>query len=72
MSKAKLKDLKEANTALQQGKDYSDRGLLFEAKAVSWSNMLVVTVTDASFANETIYEPDGTMKHHAISGLGEV
>ena len=60
VSKATVKDLKEANQALQQAKEFSERGLIFEAYAVSWLDMMVVTVTDASFANETVYEPDGT------------
>jgi len=64
VSKATVKDLKEANQALQQAKEFSERGLIFEAFAVSWLDMMVVTVTDASFANETVYEADGTMKPH--------
>ena len=62
--KAKAKDLKEANLALTQAKDFSDRGSLFEANVIFWLSMVVVTVTDASFANETIQEPDGTEKQH--------
>eukprot|EP00973_Karenia_brevis_P095831 12429288-Karenia_brevis.AAC.1 len=31
---------------------------------MSWDTVIVVTVTDASFANETVIEADGTEKPH--------
>ena len=64
VTKAKLKDLKDINQALEQAKDYSDRGLLFKANGVSWEDMVAVTVSDASFAGETIVEADGKEKPH--------
>ena len=63
MSKARVKDLKEANLALTQAKDFSDRGILFEANVISWLSMVVVTVTNASFAHETIQEPMAPRSH---------
>ena len=62
--RATLKDLKETNLALDQAKEYSDQGILWRSDAVSWDTAIIVTVTDASFAQETVNEPDGTVKPH--------
>jgi len=64
VSKATIKDLKETNQTLVQAMDYSKAGLFYDSKAISWEHALVVTVTDASFAQETIIEPDGREKPH--------
>ena len=64
VSKAKVKDLKEINVALEQAKEYSDAGMYYDSEAISWDTAIVVTVTDASFAQETVIEPDGTEKPH--------
>ena len=64
VTKAKLKDLKDINQALEQAMEYSDRGLLFKANGVSWDNAIAVIVSDASFAGETIVEADGKEKPH--------
>ena len=64
VSKARLKDLKETNFALEQVQLHSEVCLKFRHDAISWDNAMVVTVTDASFAAETIIEPDGTEKPH--------
>ena len=37
---------------------------MFEAGAISWEDAIVVTVSDASFAQETVFEPDGKEKPH--------
>ena len=64
VSKATVKDLKDTNQVLGQAKDYADRELFYDSKAISWTDAVVVTVSDASFAQETIIEPDGKMKPH--------
>ena len=62
VSKAQVKDLKETNQALDMAKEHSGMGLTFKSDAISWTDCVLVTVTDASFANETIIEPSGREK----------
>ena len=64
VTRATAKDLKDVNDALEQAKEYSESGILFSSKAISWTDAIVVTVTDASFAQETIIEADGNVKPH--------
>ena len=64
VSKAKMKDLKEANECLNTAREYKSDGLIFRSDAISWENAIVVTVSDASFAQETIIEHDGNEKPH--------
>ena len=64
VTKATIKDMKETNLALDQAKEHSEKGLIFRSDAISWNTAVVVTVTDASFAQETIIEGDGTEKPH--------
>jgi hypothetical protein len=64
VSKAKVKDLKETNQALAQAQEYSEEGIVFHSNAFSWDNCIVVSVTDASFAQETVIEHDGKEKPH--------
>ena len=61
---AKIKDLKDANDAVEQAKAYSKAGTYDVSTALSWDNMCIVTVTDASFAQETVIEPTGVEKPH--------
>ena len=56
--------MKETNQALAQAKEHSNAGLVFHTDAIRWETALVVSVTDASFAQETVIEPDGTEKPH--------
>ena len=62
VSKAQVKDLKETNQALDMAKEHSGMGLTFRSDAINWSDCVLVTVTDASFAQETIIEPSGREK----------
>ena len=62
--KATLKYLKDVNGVLAQAKEHSKAGLYYEAGAINWETAVVVTVSDASFAQETEHEPDGNMKPH--------
>jgi hypothetical protein len=64
VSKATLKDLKETNQTLVQVKEFADRGLYYDSSAIAWDSAVVVTVSDASFAQETNIEPDGKEKPH--------
>ena len=49
---------------MEQAKEFSETGLYFGSKSLSWETAIVVSVTDASFAQETINEPDGQVKPH--------
>ena len=58
LSKATVGDLKEANQALHAAKEDSHVGIIFHSDAISWDSDIVVTVTNASFAQEVIIEPN--------------
>ena len=64
VSKATVQDLKDTNLALEQALEHSGLGLVFKPDAISWETAIVVSVTDASFANETVIEPDVIEKPH--------
>ena len=64
VSKAKIKDLKETNQAVGMAKEDSHIGITYKSDAISWDNCVVVTVSDASFCQETVIEPNGTEKAH--------
>ena len=50
---ATLEDLKFANKLLQEAKESSDDGLLFKSGLFTWNKMEMLTITDASFGNES-------------------
>ena len=50
---ATLEDLKFANKLLQEAKESSDEGLFFKSGLFTWNNMEMLTITDASFGNES-------------------
>ena len=50
VSRATVKDLKLTNQGPEQAYQYGDKGLFFDSSVLSWDAMIVVTVTDASFA----------------------
>ena len=54
--KGHIKDLKECNKVLDYALENSERGLYFTSEGIDWDNIVVCTVTDASFCNESIYE----------------
>ena len=64
VNKAKVRDLKETSQDSGQAKEHSNAGLVFHTDAFRWETALVVSVTDASFAQETVIETDGTEKPH--------
>ena len=47
---------------MDMAKEHSGMGLTFRSDAISWADCVLVTVTDASFAQETIIEPSGREK----------
>ena len=49
VSKATVKDLKQTNQGLELAHQHGDKGIYFDSNALSWDDMIVVTVTDASF-----------------------
>jgi hypothetical protein len=64
VSKATIKDLKEANQAVEKAHEYSEKGIIWSSDAVSWDTAFVLTISDASFAQETVIEGDGKEKPH--------
>ena len=50
---ATLDDLKFANKLLQEAKESSDDGLFFKSGLFTWNKMEMLTITDASFGNES-------------------
>ena len=64
VSKATVKDLKDTNSTVEQARDYSAAYLKFRSDAINWDDCIIVTVTDASFAQETIVEANGKTKPH--------
>ena len=46
-------NLKFANKLLQEAKESSDEGLFLKSGLFTWNNMEMVTITDASFGNES-------------------
>ena len=59
VSKTELKDLKETNQILETTQEYKSDGLLFRSDAICWTYAIVVAVTHAIFAQETVIETDG-------------
>ena len=64
VTKATLKDLKEANQAVDKAHVYSEKGMIWDSNAISWDTAVVVTISDAIFAQETVIEGDGKEKPH--------
>ncbi len=59
-----MKDLRECNQAVEKARGNSDKGVIWESNAVCWDTAMVVTISDASFAQETVIESDGKEKPH--------
>ena len=45
-------------------KQNAEIGLTYHSWAINWDEAIVVTVTDASFAQETEYDAEGKEKSH--------
>ena len=50
---ATLDDLRFVNKLLQEAKESSDDGLFFKSGLFTWNKMEMLTITDASFGNES-------------------
>ena len=59
VSGARVKHLQEANKALALAVAESDRGLFYKTGAVKWDSATLITITDASWAGEKLYNCDG-------------
>ncbi len=64
MNKATLKDLEECNQAAEKAHQNSDKGIIWSSDVVSWDIAVVVTISDASFAQEAVIESDSKEKPH--------
>ena len=53
MEQRQLDDLRFANKLLQEAKESSDDGLFFKRGLFTWNKMQMLTITDASFGNES-------------------
>ena len=64
VSRATIQDLKRTNEAVAKCREGSSIGITFQARAVDWNNAALVTIIDASFAQEEETNDDGDKKHH--------
>ena len=64
---AKVKDLRECNQILEHAKKTSEKGIYFSHKAARWEDAVVMTITDASFCNETILDDEGAEQPHVLN-----
>ena len=51
--RATIKDLQYADAVVRDAHEYSKHGIIFEAGAVDWNQMVLCTVSDASWSNES-------------------
>ena len=52
---------------LGQAKESEDEGLFPDSNALNWETAIAVTVTDASFAQETVFDPDDKKNRTGLS-----
>ena len=57
-NKASIKDVKEANKLPNFALEHPDKGIYFAPTEIDWNDMIVCTITDASFANEKVVVSD--------------
>ena len=69
--RATVQDLKNANAAVGKCKLYSTKGLHYKAGAIDWSTAVLVTISDASFAQDQYVDSQGNVKIHR-SQIGRV
>ena len=58
-TKGTIRGMRKVN----QAHAFRDKCIYYAADAISWDTALVVSVTDASFANETVVTPGGVDNH---------
>ena len=64
VSRATVQDLKWTNEAVKRCRDGSHIGLVFKAGAFDWKKAALVTIVDASFAQESETDVKGNKKEH--------
>ena len=62
---ATIRDPIYANDAVQEAKQHASHGMVYRSDAVDWKNMLLVTISDASWSNETEYPKGKPQKHRS-------
>jgi hypothetical protein len=68
-AKARVEDLALANKLVRDGATGSDTGLHFQSDAFKWKDMVAVTVSDASHANEETIVKDAREPHRSQRGI---
>ena len=64
VSQATIQDLKWTNEAVKKCREGSHLGLIFKAQAIDWNKAVLVTIIDASFAQESETDINGNKKEH--------
>lgn len=62
---ATIRDPIYANDAVQEAKQHASHGMVCRSDAVDWKNMILVTISDASWSNETEYPKGKPQKHRS-------
>ena len=63
MKEATVKDLKDCNQVLEYAQQNSSIGLFFSGSGPNWADSILVTITDASFANEEQHKSQKGVLH---------
>jgi hypothetical protein len=53
-NKATTKEMRECNAVLEYALNTSDRGVYFSSSCLTWDEMAICTISDASFGNDKI------------------
>ena len=71
-AKGLVKDIAFVNKVVEYAKRTADRGLTFKSGIVDWSNLAMLTVTDASHATETVIgvTQEGSVKEEHYRSQG--
>ena len=65
---ATLKDLEVANKVVEFAVESADIGLTYRNGILDWETSVIVSMSDASFGNETVNTPRGQEPHHSQQG----
>ena len=60
------KSLRECNKVVKYAREHADRGLTFKSGVIDWNNMVIISITDASWAEEV--DPDTGEPHRSLGG----
>ena len=58
--------LRDCNKVIKYARDHSKRGLWFKSRKLDWSNMIMLSITDASWSDEK--DPDTGEEHRSLGG----